>query len=370
MIRIFLDSGAYSLYHHSFKKAGGNKDYNHVETDEFWKYVDSYAEYVKENEHLVDVYVNVDVIFNPEATWRVQKYLEDTHKLKPLPVFHFGEDIKWFKKYLDNHEYIGISGVGKETPLSTYVHFAHNIFDLVCFGKKRLPRWRIHGFAMTSPDLLFRYPWYSIDSTSWVQFSKFGAIIVPKTFQKKPKYDVSPNVIFLSERSPKQREINGWHYARFEGGFKNEILKYIEQFGFILGKSEMVDGKENVIEPGLCNDHKLRDKFNLMYFLELEKTMPNWPRPFYTNELLNKPDSFTRDYSDDRTRLYLAGNFPQLKNPELEKEMAKFVVKKYSIYNRLITFFFKDDMQSILDLKKEELNESRSPKIVKRIKRS
>jgi hypothetical protein len=73
---------------------------------------------------------------------------------------------------------------------------------------------------------------------------------------------------------------------------------------------------------------------------------------------LNVPDSFTREFPEDSTRLYLAGNFPQLKDPLLEEKMAQYAVEKYLIYNRLITFFFKDDMQSILDLKKEELNEN------------
>jgi hypothetical protein len=34
------------------------------------------------------------------------------------------------------------------------------------------------------------------------------------------------------------------------------------------------------IEYGLTNDYRQRDKINIMYFLDLEKSMPKWPWPF------------------------------------------------------------------------------------------
>ena len=368
MIRIFLDSGAYSLYHRFLSHSDG-KNYEYIETDAFWEYVDNYAAYVKKNISLIETYVNVDVIFNPKASWKLQKYLEKEHGLKPLPVFHFGEDIKWFKRYMDNYEYIGISGVGKETPRSAYINYADSVFNLVCSNKDRLPEWRIHGFAMTSPNFLFRYPWYSVDSTSWVQFSKFGAIIIPRTILKKIRYDSSPTVIFLSHKSPKKTQPDGYHYMQLGKVTKNEVLKYVNKLGFVLGESKMekIDGKEKeiIVEKGLCNDYKYRDQFNLLYFLELEKNLPSWTRPFKKENVIfdtgiKNTKEYSYKYRGGKTKLFFAGNFPQLKEYKEEKKVANLVINRYNTYNRLITFFFKDDMQSVLDLRKEELNENNS----------
>src|SRR5262245_14430222 len=62
----FLDSGAHSL-HMKFRGSGSKFH----ETDAFWEYVDGYAAFVKEHEEEIDYYVNVDVIFDPEMSWRV-----------------------------------------------------------------------------------------------------------------------------------------------------------------------------------------------------------------------------------------------------------------------------------------------------------
>jgi len=317
MINLFLDSGAYSLYHHCIKKSSKGKSY--TETDEFWNYVDQYAEYIKENGKNFSVYVNVDVIFNPQESLRVQKYLESKHKLNPMPVYHFGEDIKWFKKYMDNHEYIGISGVGKETPRSAYIDYADTVFNLVCRGNNNLPEWKIHGFAMTSPSLLFRYPWYSTDSSSWVQYSRFGAILLPRTFLKKRQYSKSPEVLFVSLRSPKQDEVHGRHYVRLGRHYKSKVREYIREMGFQFGKSEIIRTKgkikEIVLKDGLCNNHKLRDRFNLIYFLEIEKNMPLWPQTFIKQPtLFGQVENARRKYEKEKMRLYFAGNFPQLKD--------------------------------------------------------
>jgi hypothetical protein len=53
---------------------------------------------------------------------------------------------------------------------------------------------------------------------------------------------------------------------------------------------------------------------------------------------------------------YLAGNFPQLAKPELEKECKLSVEKRYGEYHRLVSFFFKDDCETVIRLKKEDEN--------------
>jgi len=84
---------------------------------------------------------------------------------------------------------------------------------------------------------------------------------------------------------------------------KEEILKYFDHKGYVLGQSEFKtveakeyelaenekwNGKEQngarevevIIEPGLSNDYKIRDELNIIYFLDLEKALPEFPWPF------------------------------------------------------------------------------------------
>ena len=56
-----------------------------------------------------------------------------------------------------------------------------------------------------------------------------------------------------------------------------------------LGKNErFISGKkgdperevEIILQPGLCNDYKLRDELNIQYYLDLEASLPKWPWAF------------------------------------------------------------------------------------------
>lgn len=296
-ISTFLDSGAHSLYELTIKKAG--KGYEYIETDEFWKFVDDYAQFIKEHKNEIDIYVNMDIIFRPDLTWRVQKYLEDTHKLSPLPVFHAGEDLKWLKKYIDNYDYVGIGGLGQDVTKGQWIkNVGDPAFSLICDTKDSTPRVKAHGFAMTAPDIMFNYPWYSVDSTSWVMYGKYGIVLIPKTRNGKRNYSLTPWTITVSTRSPSMK-LDGEHFRTLPLMQQKLMEQYFAEKGFKIGKSEFrkvetgyklgegesfVDKKkkeiEIVAERGLCNDHSLRDQINLLYFLDMQNSIPPWPWPW------------------------------------------------------------------------------------------
>jgi len=65
------------------------------------------------------------------------------------------------------------------------------------------------------------------------------------------------NLINVSTRSWK--DADGRHISTFGGLQLKYVLDYIERQGFNLGKSELDgDGKEKIIEKGLCNDYRQR----------------------------------------------------------------------------------------------------------------
>jgi len=313
-VSLFLDSGAHSLYTKKVINKYHKEGYSFYDTDEFWKYVDDYADFVKKHIKYLDIYANVDVIFNPELSWKVLKYLEKKG-LKPLPVVHYGSDLKWLKKHIDEgYDYIGIGGIGQEVDVNTYYIWADRVFDKICDTEKRLPIVKTHGFAVTSVKLLFAYPWYSVDSTSWVLTGRFGSVYVPIRREDKYIYNENSLKICVSTQSPSTKEA-GKHFCTLTNREREEVTKYFNLKGFKIGKSgdtffveksykikkdeakipeallsvndkkEMKAGGfdrkvEKIIERGLCNDYKQRDELNIIYFLDLEKNMPEWPWAF------------------------------------------------------------------------------------------
>lgn len=63
------------------------------------------------------------------------------------------------------------------------------------------PYCRTHGFGVTNPPLLTRYPWYSTDSTTWTVDAGYGHIPVPVYTDDGPDYYVKPRVIAVTNIS-------------------------------------------------------------------------------------------------------------------------------------------------------------------------
>lgn len=87
--------------------------------------------------------------------------------LNIVPVYHFGSDIEILKHYLKRYDKIGLGAVvGRSSKAIT--PFLDKIFSLA-WPKK------FHGFGMVRKDLLLKYPFHSVDSSSWEYApTKFG----------------------------------------------------------------------------------------------------------------------------------------------------------------------------------------------------
>lgn len=281
-VNLFLDSGAFS----AFTKG--------VTID-----IEEYARYIKEIEPFLEVYANLDVIGDPQATWDNQKKMEQMG-LAPLPCFHYGEDEKWLLRYLDKYEYVALGGM---VPISTsnLLKWLDRIFSEYICDKSGSPRIKVHGFGMTSLPLMLRYPWYSVDSTSWVVTGRLGGIYIPRKRDGCYIYNEQSWKIDVSNRSPSMSEFKE-HITTVSPVVKNLFLEYIHEKGYQLGESnfrmeqETYTLKENerwigkssgglrqvetILVPGISNQYKLRDELNIIYFLDLEKSIPEWPWTF------------------------------------------------------------------------------------------
>jgi hypothetical protein len=281
-IKLFLDSGAYS----AFTKG--------VTID-----IKEYCDFIKANKKYLEVYANLDEIGDPEGTRDNQKAME-RQGLRPMPCFHYGEDVKYLHEYMEQYDYIALGGM---VPIATrdLQPWLDSIFGEHICGPDGMPKVRVHGFGMTSLRLMIRYPWFSVDSTSWLMSSRMGSIYVPRW--KGGKYDYLEEAwkIFVSARSPNTTEA-GAHFSTMPQAVQRVVMDYLDSKELPMGKSEFTTvpadyelgeserfmakadgnarGLERIIEPGLANDYLLRDKANLIYFLDLQNALPEYPWAF------------------------------------------------------------------------------------------
>ncbi len=277
---LFLDSGAFSAYSQGAEIK-----------------IEDYIQFIKDHLPYLEQYANLDVIGDPKATRKNQAIMEKAG-LHPIPCFHYGEPLEYLREYLQNYDYIALGGM---VPISTpdLKVWLDDLFENYICDRKGMPRVKVHGFGLTSFPLMKRYPWYSVDSTSWVMTGRMGSVYVPRWRAGKWSYEEDAWKVAVSTRSPSKKEA-GQHIDSLPESERAVLIRYFEDKGYVLGESSfrmesekyslkkdevwngkpLVDGQrevEKIIERGLCNDYMLRDELNIIYFLDLEKSMPEWP---------------------------------------------------------------------------------------------
>jgi len=161
---IMVDSGAFSIW------MSGKK----VDLDEYIQYCKKLK-----GTGLKFHFVNLDVIpgrygVRPTKEEREQsaeegwKNMEKMKKegLNCIHVFHQHEDFKWLRKMME-FDYIGISPAN-DVSLKQKRIWLDNVFSLIKGTVKT------HAFGLTDKNLMLRYPWYSMDSTTWFAPIRYG----------------------------------------------------------------------------------------------------------------------------------------------------------------------------------------------------
>lgn len=298
-VKILLDSGAYSAW------TKGTA----IDLDEYVKYCLEYLDWL-------DYIVNLDVIpgkgmyvkvsareleESAEQGWRNYRYMLQSGipKDKLIHIFHQGEDFKWLARMVKSVPYIGISPANDKTT-SQKIEWMDACMDYV-LDSKGMPIVKFHGFGVTTLRIMFRYPWFSVDSTSWVATSRVGTVYVPRYVNGNWVYDEDSWKIVVSSRSPKIAD-GEEHFNNLSPVKKKIVGDYFAAKGFKVGESQFhqesekyklksnekwaglaKDGVRKVetkVVEGLCNSYKERDKLNIIYFLDLENSLPEWPWAF------------------------------------------------------------------------------------------
>lgn len=204
---VFLDSGAFSAH-----TLGAHLS------------VEDYCKYIIENRDLIRVEDNVvmasvlDGIGDPLKTYQNQMEME-WRGAKPLPCFHFGEDERYLNHYIKNYPYITLGGmVGKSK--ADLFRWLDRIWENHLTDGTGAAKLKVHGFGITTIDVMERYPWYSCDSSSWIQAASFGSIYTPKY-----------GPLRISDKSPARHEL-GQHISNFSEIERTHICTWLESQGF------------------------------------------------------------------------------------------------------------------------------------------
>lgn len=151
-VDIFLDSGAFSAM-----SLGKTIDIN------------EYCKFIIDN-GLVN-YASLDVIGDAAATMENYKFMKSEYGLSPIPTFHMGSRIEDLYPLLDCG-YIALGGLVFSPGIKSH---CDEVWSTIL---KENPKLKVHGFGLTNIDLMKRYPWYSVDSSSYTSCRRFGRQII------------------------------------------------------------------------------------------------------------------------------------------------------------------------------------------------
>ncbi|NCB47382.1 hypothetical protein EOM81_10250 [bacterium] len=153
-----LDSGAFT-----FMNQKGKVDFD--------SWVVAYAEFI--NKFNVDNFLELDIdsVVGIKEVERLRGKLESLTQKKCIPVWHVSRGHKYWLDMIKKYKYVAIGGiVTKEIKKQQYPIFLKLLQDANLHGCK------VHGLGFTHTSLLKKYPFYSVDSTSWLSGSRFAHV--------------------------------------------------------------------------------------------------------------------------------------------------------------------------------------------------
>lgn len=153
---LFADSGAFSA-----ATQGAEID------------LDAYAAWLDANRERIDVACTLDVIGDADATAENTRRLED-HGHLVMPVFHVGEPWEWLHRWCESYKYVGIGGMvpHAKTPEKLLRWVVQAMTIAQPYGTV------FHGLGLTSFPALRQLPLFSVDSSAWSAFKRFGNLVL------------------------------------------------------------------------------------------------------------------------------------------------------------------------------------------------
>jgi len=230
---VFLDSGAFSAFTQ-------NKTIDiHLLTEYCIKHRDKHS-----------LIAALDVIGDADASYKNYRWQRE-QGADVFPTFHYSEPFDFLETLVQEAPLIGLGGVaqlGSGPPLYEWLDAC---WDIIA-DEEGKPKVEVHGFALTGLQVIKRYPWTYVDSTSWVWTGAMGKLAY---INGSELYAVS-----VTEENPTADKFDSPHWRYLDKGTQ----EFIRQLAIERGTT---------IEA--CIEHPLnRGFFNIPTFKQFEQYAP------------------------------------------------------------------------------------------------
>lgn len=167
--RVIVDSGAFSAW-------------NKGQKIDIGKYAE-FANSLRQNVRCELTFANLDVIpghkgtpptgherdVSAERSFKNWEYLCQ-QGVKTMNVFHQHERFYWLDEFRKHSDYIGISPAN-DVSVDKRDIWLSQVFSRIGYSVKT------HGFGVTAAQLLLKWAFFSVDSTTWMSGVRFGSFI-------------------------------------------------------------------------------------------------------------------------------------------------------------------------------------------------
>lgn len=160
-VPVFLDSGAFSAFN-----SGAQIN------------LSDYIAFCKEHKDKFDAIASLDVI----ADWKASEI--NYNKMRQAGIdysihtFHIKEPFSFLEELITENDYIALGVAGTQTRWEYKRHLWRWLIKCFQIIQEVNPVCRVHGFGLTSDKIMYSFPFYSVDSTTWLVARMFGEAIV------------------------------------------------------------------------------------------------------------------------------------------------------------------------------------------------
>jgi hypothetical protein len=185
--------------------------------------------------------------------------------IKPIHTYHIGEPIEFLNRLTDESEHLSLGGTST-LPTKQKIEWLDSVWPYLT-DDKGWPIRKVHGFACTAVKIMQRYPWYSVDSASWLHSSEHGDCYI-----KLPGGGhATVNFQFDDWNETPSRHFSQWGEAD-----RKVIAAYLAQCGFT--PEEMCEVYCECCGYNLS--YLNRDVVNVDFFWNIEEEKTRNPRPW------------------------------------------------------------------------------------------
>ena len=115
--------------------------------------------------------LDIDALFGTEQAMKYREKLESEIGYQCMPIWHKERGMQSFKQDVEKYDYVGIGGLAIKTIKRSDWE---KLKMLTSYARKR--HTKLHAMGFTPSHDVYKYGFYSSDSSSWTSSMRFGTV--------------------------------------------------------------------------------------------------------------------------------------------------------------------------------------------------